>query len=284
MTRSPTVLSLLPALLLSACIEAGAKPIPSEQDPPQEIREEPADPRAPTANAGEDHFGEPLTDVVLDGSRSSDPQGLDLIPMWRLVSVPPGSHAQIDRADAFDPTFFADIAGTYQVGLTVTNTLGLRSKHEDVVTIEVVPEDAFYLQLTWDTEVDLDLHLVRVGEALWSRKDCTWCNPMPDWGGAGVLADDPSLDWDVIDGFGPETITIAAPADDRFQAKVDLYGQGGLTACRADGCPPTTATLEVYFHGEKVHTAVATLTEAGEVWEALLLHPAGEEVVELDAA
>ena len=29
MTRSPTVLSLLPALLLSACIEAGAKPIPS---------------------------------------------------------------------------------------------------------------------------------------------------------------------------------------------------------------------------------------------------------------
>jgi len=276
---------LIAVLLLPACIETGARPVSPQENPAEPLRDEdpPADPRAPVADAGEDRYAEPLQDVYLDGSRSLDPQGLDLMPMWRLIEVPAGSHARMERADAFDPHFFADVAGTYRIALSVTNTEGLRSKHEDVVTVRVVPEDDLYVQLTWDTDVDLDLHLLPTGAELWHARDCTWCNPTPDWGGRDVLADDPSLDWDVIDGFGPETITVPAPADHaRLRVLVDLYGQGGLTTCRGEGCPPTTATVDVYVHGERVHSQLATLTRAGEVWEAVQIDWADESVVEVD--
>ena len=62
----------------------------------------------------------------------------------------------------------------------------------------------------------------------------------------------------------------------------DLYGQGGLTACRADGCPTTVATIDVYMDGSKVHTSEATLEEAGELWEAFTIDWADRAIVPVD--
>lgn len=278
---------LLPLLLgLTACIETGTTPLPDDPGPLRDADldddTEATDRRAPTADAGEDRRVAPLTELSLDGRRSHDPQGLDLIPTWTLVSVPAGSSARLERADDFQPVLFPDVAGVYEVELVVTNSAGLRSKHADTVRIHAVPEDALYVQLTWDTDVDLDLHLVAGDTEVWGAGDCTWCNPTPSWGGEGVLADDPSLDWDVIDGFGPETITVPEPADGSYRVYVDVYGQGGLTACRAEGCPVTTATVDVYFDGARVHRSVATLEQAGELWQPLVLDWPAARIVEVD--
>lgn len=274
-------------LVLSACVETGTSAIVDEPDV-QPIREEPdpdeREPGAPFADAGEDREVAPLEQVRLDATGSFDPAGLDLIPEWRLVSAPQGSRAVLEQADAFRPEVFADIAGTYVFELSVTNTDGIRSKHPDQVVLHAVPQDALYVQLTWDVDVDLDLHLVPVDEPLWGRADCSWCNPQPEWGAVGVRVDDPSLDWDAIHGFGPETTTILAPAEGRYRVAVDLYGQGGLTTCRTEGCPVTSATLDVYVDGERVQRSLGTLEQAGELWEALEIvwSDEGYRIVEVD--
>jgi len=260
---------MLLAGLATACVSTTVSPTVDE-DPLVEIPDdETEDPLAPVSDAGEDFMAAPLSRVELDGTRSFDPQGLGLIPQWRFVRVPKGSQAVIDRADDLQPDFFADLVGTYEIELVVQNEAGIVDATPDTVVVDVVPSEALYMQLRWDTDVDLDLHVVPVGESVWGPMDCTWCNPNPDWGVRDVFVDDASLDWDVIDGYGPETVTIAQPAQGNFRAFVDVYGQGGLTVCRAGGCPPTQATLDVYVRGELTHTAVADLDEAGQLWEAI---------------
>lgn len=229
---------------------------------------EPYDPLAPVADAGEDFAAHPLREVILDGTRSYDPQDRPIIPTWRLVSVPKGSGATLDRADSMEPVFFADLVGEYVIELGVQNDMGRSDLTPDQVVVHVVPATSIYVQLTWDAEVDLDLHLVPAEDDVWGREDCTWCNMSPDWGEIGEDRDDPSLDADTIDGFGPETITILDPSEGRFTAYVDYYGEGGDIGCRAD-CPETTATLDVYVDGHHVQQMQRTLFSAGDLWTGL---------------
>ncbi len=282
--RSGVHVRFLPALLLlAACGETGLSPVdPSEPGPPDtDTVGIPDNPDAPVADAGEDFAARPLEQVTLDGSRSYDPSGYDLIPTWRFLRVPKGSRARLDRADAFDAGFTADLAGEYEVELSVRNDRGVEDPTPDVVVVHVEPATSVYVQLTWDAAVDLDLHVTPEGDALWGRTDCTWCNPSPPWGDLGDDLDDPSLDIDDIEGFGPETITIASPAAGSFVARVDYYGQGGDVRCPGP-CPATEATLDVYIDGQQVHSSQAVLSAAGELWEAVRVDWPSGQVVSLD--
>lgn len=77
--------------------------------------------KAPTANAGQPVRVPPLTPVSLDGSKSSDPQGLPLSYSWTFRSVPAGSAARFADPHRASVTFTADLAGTYEVELVVDN-------------------------------------------------------------------------------------------------------------------------------------------------------------------
>lgn len=59
--------------------------------------------------------------VKLDGTTSSDPQGLILYYEWSMVERPPGSQATLTGADTAKPYFVADVAGKFTVGLIVSN-------------------------------------------------------------------------------------------------------------------------------------------------------------------
>jgi hypothetical protein len=254
-------------LLLSAC---AAPSVSARQDPlvvPDEPSTDETDPDAPVAHAGEDFASAPLTDVFLDGTRSYDPRGLDIVPQWQIVARPPGSRTVMERADDLRPSFFADIAGTYEIALSVRNSEGLADPTPDTVVVHVVPASSVYIQLTWDADVDLDLHLVPSGDPVWGPTDCSWCNDNPEWGDAEDSIDDPTLDWDAIDGWGPETTTIAVPASGKFRAFVDYYGQGGDFRCRDEVCPETVATADVYVDGERVHRISTTLSDTEQLWE-----------------
>ena len=78
----------------------------------------------PVADAGGDMSAEDCTDIQLDGSGSSDPDGDALEYFWEVQSVPSGSSATNDNFSdrtAEKPTFWADIAGTYIMSLTVSD-------------------------------------------------------------------------------------------------------------------------------------------------------------------
>lgn len=59
--------------------------------------------------------------VHLDGSASLDPQGRPLSFSWRLRALPEASHAAINNTGVVNPSFVADVPGTYEAELVVGN-------------------------------------------------------------------------------------------------------------------------------------------------------------------
>jgi|GEM_PF-2727441 len=225
----------------------------------------------PIADGGPDQTVQPLQSVFLDGSASYDPQGLTpLAYSWSIVAAPAGSGVSLNNRTTVSPSFYADLAGMYELDLTVQNTAGLWDTTPDKVFITAEPADGFYVQLSWDAGNDLDLHVMEGGGLIFDKPgDCNFCNDNPNWGGAGG-ADDPSLDADAINGYGPETITIDAPAAGSYDVKVHYYGEDGDDRCTG-ACATTEATLAVYLGGVLADTFTHTLDSDNQVWDAVTI-------------
>ena len=78
----------------------------------------------PVANAGSDRNATVAQPVTLDGTGSFDPNGDLLTYAWQLVSAPDGSTSVI--TDATNPVagFTPDLAGQYEIALTVDDGTG----------------------------------------------------------------------------------------------------------------------------------------------------------------
>jgi PKD repeat protein len=88
---------------------------------------------APVANAGPDQSIDKIDVIVtLDGTGSTDANGDKLNYLWS-VTKPDGLLAQLSDPSAVNPTFKADVHGTYVAQLTVSD--GFSGTHTDTVTI-----------------------------------------------------------------------------------------------------------------------------------------------------
>lgn len=89
----------------------------------------------PVADAGRDQTLMAGTTVQLDGRASSDPDGGPLMLRfhWTLATLPTGSGAVLADPQAPQPTFVADVGGTYTVELVVDD--GREASAVDTVTI-----------------------------------------------------------------------------------------------------------------------------------------------------
>jgi hypothetical protein len=90
----------------------------------------------PVANAGPEQLVSPGVTVTLDGSGSSDPDGDPLAYSWTLTTVPNGSAAALNGATTVNPTFVADLEGSYIVELVVND--GTADSAVDSVTINAI--------------------------------------------------------------------------------------------------------------------------------------------------
>ena len=80
----------------------------------------------PIANAGPAQTLPVGSTATLDGSKSSDPNGVAITGiLWNFVSKPGGSAATLSNATTYSPSFILDVPGNYVVELTVTDALGL---------------------------------------------------------------------------------------------------------------------------------------------------------------
>lgn len=103
---------------------------------------------------------------------------------------------------------------------------------------------AIALFLFWDTDLtDFDLHLVRPDGVVFAAddSDCYFENPTEDWGRKGDPIDDPFLDRDDLDGFGPENINMTEAAAGTYQVYVHYFADN-----RAGS---STARVEVHTGG-----------------------------------
>jgi PKD domain len=96
----------------------------------------PPNPTPPTANAGAAQTVTVGTVVTLNGSASTDPNGLAIAWVWT-----PDPAITLNSNFVSNPSFTATTAGTYTFSLTVTNTVGLSSA-PSFVTITVNPANA----------------------------------------------------------------------------------------------------------------------------------------------
>lgn len=199
--------------------------------------------------------------VSLDGSASNDPEGFTpLTYAWSVAQEPDTSDPEGEFTNPTAPTtdLFIDTAGTWEIQLQVTNTLGTPSVPERCI-IEAIPEDELHVELSWDTSgADIDLHLAQNGAGLFVvPDDCTYCNPSPAWGASG-FADDPRLDIDDRGGFGPENINVREPADGTYAVRIHYFEDHGDQAVTTRVKVWTYGVLE--WEGQKV-------LEYNEVWE-----------------
>jgi hypothetical protein len=90
----------------------------------------------PIANAGDDQAVNVGNPVTLDGGNSWDSDGNPLTYSWAFTSIPAGSAATLDDPTLVNPTFTADVPGTYVVSLIVND--GTVNSEPSRVTISAV--------------------------------------------------------------------------------------------------------------------------------------------------
>lgn len=115
----------------------------------------------PTANAGGAQsfpFADLPKTVTLDGTASSSPNGAITAYRWYRLSRPAGSAMALSSSTASQPTFTADLAGTYVVFLEVQDATGVWSERNPLKA----PNTAFAL-ISARTQV-LDVALPGTGQ------------------------------------------------------------------------------------------------------------------------
>lgn len=176
---------------------------------------------------------EPLDDVELSADQSQAARsGGDIVGwQWTLLNAPPESSATLSTPTSETTRFrFSsaagnvsgiDVAGTFVVGLVVTDDTGAQST-QCQIALNSVPRSGLHVQMTWSSpQNDIDLHLARNGTNWCGPDSCYFGNETTSWGA--------TLDIDDLNGFGPENITIESPADGRYTVGVGIYGDDEAT-------------------------------------------------------
>lgn len=243
-------------------VEDPSEPAPEPAPEDSEPLEEPE----PTARmaSGEDEpwqrqIGvEPLDTLEFDAGVSGE--GLRYV--WSVVTRPDGSTSTFTpNSTVASPSFFVDLAGFYEVEVEIFD--GDRAATSTrKVEIMAIPSERLHVQLVWDTDrVDVDLHLLHP-DGSWNASpyDCHWRNREPLWGDLSRPTDDPSLDIDDTDGFGPENINLNGSEDGlTYKVGAHIYAdrghEGGIEV-----------TARIYIDGE-LRLEQRRLMFANQFWE-----------------
>ena len=217
---------------------------------------------------------DPPDTVPLDGSTSYDPNGNEPLQyLWEILEQPDGSNGEIADPATDITSVFVDAAGTWRIGLSVENSVGIVSAPAEC-EFEATPNDSIYVEMIWNTgDSDVDLHLIQDGASFGELPgDCCWCNPNPSWGVDGD-ADDPDLSLDNTVGFGPESITLQSPYEGDYYVAAHYYSDNGGGT--------TTATVRIYIDGALEWEGSEVLTH-NDAWTAAYIRWPEGVVVESD--
>ncbi len=183
------------------------------------------------------------------------------------------------------------LAITYAPGLAgmdngyftfVTSDAGLQDPKLDVYGVGVPPpleEIGLHIELEWDVDnSDVDMHLVKPGGTLFDcDDDCYYANMSPDWGVAGDTLDDPFLDYDDVDGYGPENTNLSEPAPGTYKVVMHYYDASyeGWTG------GPTNCTVRIYSYGQLLATYKEKLNYTDHTWDVCTVDWPGANITTL---
>lgn len=145
--------------------------------------------------------------------------------------------------------------------------------HLDVSATGVEPpmeEVGLLIKLSWNEDMtDVDSHLIMPGGSFFDcYSDCHFGNPSPDWGVQSDWIDDPFLDVDDVDGFGPEHINLSEPQTGTYKYVVHYYSDSHDGSFSTD----TDATVEVYSYGVLLGTfGPVNLDQTNRNWDVFTI-------------
>jgi hypothetical protein len=196
-------------------------------------------PTGPTALCPPDIDTVPLTTVDLVGDGEDDGEIVDF--QWSLISLPPGSAAEPPSpASGALSSFYPDIVGQYQLQLTVIDDDDNEASCQFYVNAN--PTGGLRVELFWNPPEDpsdmsdVDAHLLHPTSPHWFNwdGDCYYANcnfstgQNLDWDVQNYLPDNPRLDLDDIDGYGPENINIDEPViNHTYRVGIHYFNDGG---------------------------------------------------------
>ena len=206
-------------------------------------------PTPPTLTCPERVQTTPLTDTPVEVSAEDD--GVDLMYRWQLEERPDGSDASPPRPNAARTIFRPDVAGEYLLSVNVVDEDGMGDSCEIVVA--AVASEGLRVEISWSTSgSDMDLHLLHPDAMRWnSNLDCYYANcnsssgSVLDWE-TPSRDDDPRLDIDDTNGFGPENINIDEPVPQTYTVGVHAFGGSGVVTARIY-CGGSTTTPRAEF-------------------------------------
>jgi hypothetical protein len=186
-----------------------------------------ATPSGPDAVCPAETCTVPLNPITLNGSGVDD--GTIVAYNWALTTLPSGSSAAPPSpADAAVTEFMPDVVGHFGLTLTVEDDDGNRGSCTfDVIA---VASEGLRVEMFWNPPdrscgmpgapdpcdgSDVDLHLLHPSADRWfTDLDCYYANcqsgSVREWDVPGQ-PDNPRLDLDDVDGYGPENINIDEP-------------------------------------------------------------------------
>ena len=143
------------------------------------------------------------------------------------------------------------------------------------------PEDlGLTIKLDWDADLcDVDSHLLSPGATIFDcDADCHYGNPAPDWGVAGDWLDDPFLDVDDVDGYGPEHINISEPQPGTYTFIVHYYQD----SFEFSNAVATSASVEVSSNGQVISNFGPELLDAtNRTWDVFTIEWPSKVVTKL---
>lgn len=243
----------------------------------------------------------PQTELTLSAACSKAAPGHSIAKYkWKVVEQPPGSFANFKTGDSgkeakFEPNVASNKTTPYHFSLQVTDEAGTQSDPV-AIKIDVLPDNKLHVELTWNTPgdanktddkgADMDLHLahpVATGVAgqtdldgdgqpdPWFAAgcDCFWltCSgqgPQGGWGDTADIHDNPKVDLDDTDGWGPENLSIKYPQQTLSGA--DVWYWIGAHAFNNLAYGPSTPKVRVYLDGVEVFNKTGPPLDTGDMW------------------
>jgi len=222
----------------------------------------------------------PQTLLRLDGSSSTAGSGEVTAWEWSVIQPQGSVGAFIPSRYVANPTFEANVNGTYTFRLTVYDAEGKRSCVQAEYVVTTAVDDAIRVELTWQTPgdpdetdwggwhafsagSDLDLHFLHPranGVYFDWTYDCYAGNCQLEWGFFGA-SDNPRLLRNDTDGAGPETLLMSVPEQNvRYQVGTHYTNDWGYGY--------SLATIRVYIYGVLRDQWSDVRLNMGDMWDS----------------
>jgi hypothetical protein len=178
----------------------------------------------------------------------------------RATSIPPGQ--SINMPVTYSPQRAGLEAGFLEV---LSDDPREPTQRVDLSAIAEPPplqDIALHVRLAWDTDLtDVDLHLLGPNGQVWTCEgDCYFSNGNPNWADQSIFQDDPFLDLDDVDGYGPENINLETPAPGVYKVWVHYWASHG-------GESPD-ATIQILRFGQEIASfGPRRLSNVDDMWE-----------------